>query len=152
VAFVKSSSPSDADMVEQTARVVRADSLGVWVEPVEPGGCGTCGDRCGARRLAEVFSGKPRNFPVQTTLFLQPGDRVIVGVPAGAILGSALRLYGLPLALMLVGALVADAVFGGDFAALGGLLAGGALALVPSLRQAGARPVVLRKEHLLKSK
>ena len=136
--------------VEQSARVVSVGAGSVLVEPVEPeGGCGACGGKgCGTRRLAELFSRRPRNFRADSELSLQPGDRVVVGVAEGAVLAAALRLYGLPLAAMLAGALAAEAWWGGDLAALAGFAAGGVLAVAVRGRQ-GTRPVVLRQETLL---
>jgi sigma-E factor negative regulatory protein RseC len=136
--------------IEQSARVVSVGADGVLVEPVEPeGGCGACdGKGCGTRRLAELFSRRPRNFRADSDLGLQPGDRVVVGVAEGAVLTAALRLYGLPLAAMLAGALVAEVWWGGDLAALAGLAVGGALAGLLRGRQ-GTRPVVLRQETFM---
>lgn len=139
-------------MVEQPARVVRAGGDGVWVEPVEPGSCGTCGGNgCGARRLAEIFTAKSRNFRVDTTLSLAPGDRVVVGVPEGAVLAAAGRTYGLPLLLMVAGAWAGKTLFAGDLAAVVGLLlAGGLATLLVARGRQNVRPVVLRRETLFK--
>jgi len=141
-------------MVEQTARVVRSGSDGVWVEAVEDtGGCGACGGKgCGARRLAEVFSAKSRNFRVDTTLTLQPGDRVVVGVPEGAVLAAAGRLYGVPLILMVSGAYLGQTLFSGDWSAVAGLLAGGLIGALFARSRHRSFPVVLRQETLLQSK
>lgn len=138
-----------ARWIEQSARVVSVDPEGARVEPVEPGGCGTCGGNgCGARRLAEVFSRKPRNFLVDHRLSLAPGDRVVVGVPEGAVLRAAAVSYGLPLLLLLGGALAGDHWIGGDSGAFAGMLAGVVLAVcVP--RRGMRRPVVLRRETVL---
>ena len=139
-------------MVEQNARVVRAGADGVWVEPVETaGGCGSCGGKgCGARRLAELFSDKPRNFLVDTQLSLQPGDQVVVGVPEGAVLAAAGRLYGLPLAAMLIGAWAGQSVWGGDVGAVVGLVAGGLAGVLLGRGRSAARPVVIRQERQMK--
>jgi sigma-E factor negative regulatory protein RseC len=69
------------------------------------------------------------------------------------VLKSALRAYGLPLALMLTGALLAQALQPGDGAALIGLLLGGVVGWLAARSGRAARPVVLRREdvfHLLK--
>lgn len=136
-------------MLEQTAEVVRTAPDGIWVRAVEPSGCGTCGGNgCSSRRIAELFQRKPRNFLVDCDLSLTPGDIVVVGVADGSVLKSALRAYGVPLVLMMAGALLGQA-FGqpGDGAALAGLLAGGVVGWLVARGGRAARPAVLRREH-----
>lgn len=134
-------------MLEQTAIVVRAEPAGVWVEAVEPSGCGTCGGQgCGSRRLAEVFQRGARHFQVDSALALHAGDRVIVGIADGILLASAMRLYGIPLAAMLAGALLVQSIWPGDFSAAAGLLAGGVLGTWGARGGQAARPRVLRHE------
>lgn len=134
-------------MLEQTARVIKTAPGGVWVQAVEPSGCGTCGGQgCSSRRIAELFQRKPRNFLVDCDLALAPGERVVVGIAHGSVLRSALRLYGLPLALMLAGALAAQAVAPGDGPALIGMLLGGLAGWLAARGGKTPRPVVLRRE------
>ena len=134
-------------MLEQTAEVVRSAADGIWVRAVEPSGCGTCGGHgCASRRIAELFQRKPRQFLVDCDLSLSPGDRVVIGIPRGSVLRSAARAYGLPLGLMLAGALLAQAMVPGDAAAFGGLLLGGGVAWLLARGGRAARPVVLRRE------
>ena len=134
-------------MLEQTAEVIKTAADGIWVQAVEPSGCGTCGGQgCSTRRIAELFQRKPRHFLVDCDLSLAPGDRVVVGIARGSVLNSALRVYGLPLALMLAGALLSQAVQPGDGSALAGLLLGGLLGGLAARGGRTARPVVLRRE------
>ncbi|OGU47934.1 SoxR reducing system RseC family protein [Thiobacillus sp.] len=134
-------------MLEQTAEVIHTASDGVWVQAVEPSGCGTCGGQgCSSRRIAELFQRKPRNFLVDCDLALAPGDRVVIGIAHGSVLKSAMRAYGLPLGLMLAGALLAQAIQPGDGAALAGMLIGGAVGWLLARGGRTARPVVLRRE------
>ena len=134
-------------MLEQTAEVIKTAADGIWVQAVEPSGCGTCGGQgCSTRRIAELFQRKPRHFLVDCDLSLSPGDRVVVGIARGSVLNSALRVYGLPLALMLAGALLSQAVQPGDGSALAGLLLGGLVGWLAARGGRMARPVVLRRE------
>lgn len=136
-------------MLEQTAEVIKTAADGIWVRAVEPAGCGTCGGRgCSSRRIAELFQRKPRLFRVDCDLSLAPGDRVVVGIARGSVLRSAWRLYGLPLALMLAGALLAQTVQPGDGPALVGLLLGGCVGWLAARGGRAARPVVLRREDV----
>ncbi len=134
-------------MLEQTAEVVKTASDGIWVQAVEPSGCGTCGGQgCSSRRIAELFQRKPRHFLVDCDLSLAPGDRVVVGIARGSVLRSALRAYGLPLGLMLAGALLAQAIRPGDGSALVGMLLGGMAGWLAARGGRASRPVVLRRE------
>jgi sigma-E factor negative regulatory protein RseC len=136
-------------MLEQTAEVIKTASDGIWVQAVEPSGCGTCGGQgCASRRIAELFQRKPRHFLVDCDLSLAPGDRIVVGIARGNVLRSALCVYGLPLGLMLAGALLAQAVQPGDGPALLGLLLGGVAGWLVARGGGSARPVVLRREDV----
>lgn len=136
-------------MLEQTAEVIKMSPDGIWVRAVEPSGCGTCGGQgCASRRIAELFQRKPRHFLVDCDLSLSPGDRIVVGIARGSVLKSALRVYGLPLGLMLTGALLAQAVQPGDGPALVGMLLGGLAGWLVARGGRSARPVVLRREDV----
>ncbi|KVW99574.1 SoxR reducing system RseC family protein [Thiobacillus denitrificans] len=136
-------------MLEQTAEVINTASDGIWVRAVEPSGCGTCGGQgCASRRIAELFQRKPRHFLVDCDLSLSPGDRIVVGIVRGSVLKSALRVYGLPLGLMLTGALLAQAVQPGDGPALVGMLLGGMAGWLVARGGRPVRPVVLRREDV----
>jgi sigma-E factor negative regulatory protein RseC len=136
-------------MLEQTAEVVKTAADGIWVQAVEPSGCGTCGGQgCASRRIAEMFQRKPRHFLVDCDLSLAPGDRIVVGIARGSVLRSALRAYGLPLGLMLAGALLAQAVLPGDGPAVVGMLLGGVAGWLAGRGGRAARPVVLRREDV----
>ncbi len=143
-------------MLEQTVEVIKTAPDGIWVQAVEPSGCGTCGGRgCSSRRIAELFQRKPRLFLVDCDLSLAPGDRAVVGIVDGSVLKSAWRVYGVPLGLMLAGALLAQAVQPGDGSALIGLLVGGMAGWLAARGGQAARPLVLRREdntafHLMK--
>ncbi|HUX30980.1 MAG TPA: SoxR reducing system RseC family protein [Thiobacillus sp.] len=136
-------------MLEQTAEVIKTAADGIWVQAVEPSGCGTCGGQgCASRRIAEMFQRKPRHFLVDCDLSLAPGDRIVVGIARGSVLRSALRAYGLPLGLMLAGALLAQAVQPGDGPAVVGMLLGGVAGWLAARGGRAARPVVLRREDI----
>lgn len=137
-------------MLEQTVEVMKTASDGIWVQAVEPSGCGTCsGQGCSSRRIAELFQRKPRLFRVDCDLSLAPGDRAVVGIANGSVLKSALRAYGQPLALMLAGALLSQAVQVGDGSALIGVLLGGAAGWLLARNSQASRPVVLRREEMI---
>lgn len=136
-------------MLEQAAEVTQTAPEGVWVQAVEPSGCGTCGGQgCSTRRLAELFGRTPRHFLVDSDIALAPGDRIVVGIDDGSVLKSAFRAYGLPLGMMLTGALLAQVVQPGDGPALAGLLIGGAIGWMLARGGRMARPRVLRRDNV----
>lgn len=134
-------------MLEQSARVVESSPAGVWVEAVEPSGCGTCGGQgCSTRKIAEMLQRRPRRFQVDSDLELLPGERVVIGIAEGSVLRAALRSYGVPLLLMLLGALLAQWFWPGDLAAVFGVLLGGLAGWLGLRGSSATLPVVVRKE------
>ena len=141
---------SGQTMLEQTVEVIKTASDGIWVQAVEPSGCGTCaGQGCSSRRIAELFQRKPRLFRVDCDLALALCERAVVGIANGSVLNAALRAYGQPLALILAGALLSQAITPGDGPALLGALMGAAASWVWARNSQAARPVVLRREEMI---
>lgn len=138
-------------MLEQHARVIQGSGLNVFVETIEPEGCGVCaGQGCASRRIAELFQQVPRQYQVESQLNLSSGDKVIIGVPDGWVLRGALYLYGMPLLLILGGTLFAQTWFPGDTGSVAGAVAGGLIAAViisvtPKRRRPNTRPIVIRR-------
>lgn len=135
-------------MLEQHAIVLKTEGSLAWVEARESGACGSCGTGgCSTRRLADLFGRRERAFPVDNMLRASVGERVIIGIPPGALWKSAFRLYGLPLLLMLAGALAGQHL-GGDWAAFAGAAGGLALAALTQRIRAPSRacqPLMLRR-------
>jgi len=100
------------------------------IAPVGNFGCSHCnsGNGCGSGKLAQMFcSNKPRKFSARNPVHAKIGDEVNVVLPEGMLLRSSLLMYGLPLSLLLGGALL-GASLGGTGAARDGLALLGALA------------------------
>jgi sigma-E factor negative regulatory protein RseC len=139
---------TDLQLLEQHAIVLKTEGNLAWVEARESGTCGSCGSGgCSTRRLADLFGRRERAFPVDTVLRAGAGERIVIGIPSGALWKSAFRLYGLPLLLMLGGALLGQHLYG-DLGALAFAVAGLVLAMLAqrSLRPSHAlRPVMLRR-------
>lgn len=135
-------------MLEQHAIVLKTEGGTAWVEARESGTCGSCGSGgCSTRRLADLFGRRERAFPVDNVLQAEAGERVVIGIPSGALWKSAFRLYGLPLALMLAGAMTGQHLHG-DPGALAGAAAGLALAVLAQRLQPLTRaflPIMLRR-------
>jgi sigma-E factor negative regulatory protein RseC len=75
--------------------------------------CGLCGQTrgCGNSLWGKVFAHKSSTFKAQNRINAKVGDSVIVGINESALLKSALLLYILPLATMLIGAILATQLF-----------------------------------------
>jgi sigma-E factor negative regulatory protein RseC len=135
-------------MLEQHAIVLKTEGDLAWVEARESGTCGNCGSGgCSTRRLADLFGRRERAFPVDNVLRAETGERVVIGIPPGALWKSAFQLYGLPLLLLLAGALVGQHL-NGDFGALVGAAAGLVLAALAQRSRGPSRafqPVMLRR-------
>lgn len=132
-------------MSETLARVVRVEGDSAWVEVQAPTSCGACGGRgCGSSAVfGQLFRARPASYPVNNVIDAKVGDSVIVAVADGELLRAALRGYGIPLLLLLVGA-----VFGLALAGNAGSIAGAVLGLLLgalSMQRVGvARPSIVR--------
>lgn len=132
-------------MVETHARVVRLQGDTAWVRVEAPESCGACGGRgCGSTLYARMLHPREPEYAVDNPISAQPGERVVIGVEDGAVLRAVASAYGLPLVLLILGAM-AGSSFGEGAAIVGGLL-GLALGLMRMRRQSvTGSPVILRR-------
>lgn len=118
-------------MIETQATVTAQEGDYALVE-ANQGGCGRCHEQggCGGNNASRLFCHGPRHFRVLNPLGVKVGEKVLVGVPDGAVSHSVLVLYLLPLALLVLGAVAGAALMPGarDAAAAAGALSGGCLA------------------------
>lgn len=106
-------------MLEMRAIVIQVEGDEASVQPVGTGGCGHCSSEggCGSGTLTKLFcSNKPRHFKVSNKARARVGDEVQVTIPDGALLRGAMKMYVLPLMLLLIGG-IAGAGLAGDAAA-----------------------------------
>lgn len=123
-------------MTESEAVVARIDGGFALVELCSDASCGQCGSRhaCGV----SMDDGRgPKLFRLPNTIGAKAGDRVMLTVPAGAVVKAAALSYLVPVLTALAGAATGTA-WQGDLGALAG--AGvGLLAGLTLLRVAGGR-------------
>jgi sigma-E factor negative regulatory protein RseC len=102
-------------MIEEPAVVVEAGAGYAWVETRRRSACGACSASagCGTAALAKVWGDRRARVRALSTLPLQPGDAVIVGLAEGALLRGSLLVYLLPIVLLLAGALLGQTAFAG---------------------------------------
>ncbi|MDX1655042.1 MAG: SoxR reducing system RseC family protein [Candidatus Competibacteraceae bacterium] len=111
-------------MIEEQAQVVEAGGGFAWVETQRQSACGSCNARsvCGSAALARVLGQRRSRVRVLSDLPLKPGDRVLIGLQEGALVRGSLVVYLLPLAALLLGAILGRALGGEGLSIAGGLL------------------------------
>jgi sigma-E factor negative regulatory protein RseC len=144
-------------MLEMRAIVIQVEGDEASVQPLSTGGCGHCDSEggCGSGTLTKLFcSSKPRHFKVNNAVRAKVGDEVQVSIPDGALLRGAMKMYVLPLILLLVGGIAGggmavETAARDAYAAAGaviGLLLGFILArLSPGVGQAVASSILISR-------
>ena len=93
-------------MIEEEVVVERVERGRIWVGTTVSG-CGFCSQACGAQMVGKFLRGKPYSMMrVETGLSLKPGDRVVVGVPEGALVKGSFMTYAVPLLALFAGAVI----------------------------------------------
>lgn len=122
------------DMMDIRAIVVEVHGEDASVQPMGTGGCGHCSSEggCGSGTLTQLFcSNKARQFTVRNEAGARIGDEVQISIADGVLLRGAIKMYVLPLLLLLAGgaagAGLANEPAGRDAWALAGSVIGLAL-------------------------
>lgn len=134
-------------MIEQRGRVLHAGGGRAQVAPDDTPSCGSCVAQggCSTKWLTALFPQRELTFFVDNRIGARPGDAVVVGVDEHLLQRSSLLLYALPLAGLLMGGILGEALFStlGAHPELGGVL-GGLTALIAALafvrRRTATRP------------
>lgn len=109
-------------MIESPARIRRTEGETAWVVSEAPSSCGACaGKGCGSSIFARFWHADLAEYPVANPISATAGDAVVVGLPDGALLHASMASYGIPLALLLIGAGITGTIFGEPGAIIGGL-------------------------------
>lgn len=117
-------------MVEGVARVVSIDGGRAWLEAESTGACAGCSAKAGCASGSKTSRRVPRRFAMTNDFDGRIGDRIVVGIPEGALLRASATAYLLPLLTMLAAAVVAEGMGGGDAAAALAAAAGLGLGLL----------------------
>ncbi|MDY0249205.1 MAG: SoxR reducing system RseC family protein [Pseudomonas sp.] len=100
-------------MIEEAGIVMAIEADGVWVATQRKTTCGSCSARmtCGHGLLTSLASDKkPHLIKVHTDFALCEGDPVMLGISESLLVRSAFLVYMLPLLVMFIGALTAQAL------------------------------------------
>ena len=98
-------------MLETQGRVVAVEAGLAWVESERTGGCGSCASKgaCGSQLFGEALTPPPSSLILaQDPLGVHVGDKVLLGIAEEGVLRAALLMYGLPIAGLLLGLIVAQ--------------------------------------------
>jgi sigma-E factor negative regulatory protein RseC len=127
-------------MIEERAVILSLDNLlsdstvntTATLEIERKTACGLCGQTrgCGNSIWGKLFAHQSTAFKAQNRINAKVGDSVIVGINEQALLKSALLLYILPLATMLIGAILAKQLSATELGSMLGALAGLMLGLL----------------------
>jgi sigma-E factor negative regulatory protein RseC len=128
-------------MIEERAVILSLDNLSgdantdsvATLEIERKTACGLCGQTrgCGNSIWGKLFAHQSTAFKAQNRINAKVGDSVIVGINEKALVKSALLLYILPLATLLIGAILATQLFADtNGSAMLGALVGLVLGLV----------------------
>ncbi len=122
-------------MIEQYAIILATESQTepktdsppmATIEVVRKTACGLCGQTsgCGNAFWGKLFAHKASSFKAQNHINATVGQSVIVGIDETAVMKSALILYLVPLATMLLGAILAAQIIDTDLTAMLGASVG----------------------------
>ena len=134
-------------MLEMRAIVMQVQGDDASVQPLGTGGCGHCDSEggCGSGTLTKVFcSNKPRVFKVHNQAGAKVGDEVQVSIPDGALLQGAMKMYVLPLVLLLTGGIAGVTLAGDEGARDAYAVSGSVIGLVLGFLLAKLSPAVGR--------
>ena len=97
-------------MIEETAQVVRVDSSGVWVATERRSTCSSCSVQkgCGTATLSRVLGQRRALVRVLADQHLSAGDQVVIAIDERAVVRGSLAVYAVPVALLLLGALLGE--------------------------------------------
>ena len=93
-------------MIEERVVVVAMEAQGAWVEGVQQSACGSCSAKSGCGQHALGKMGRIVRLWLPTEVSLSQGEHIVIGLEQGVLAKSALWLYGIPLLVLLLGAVV----------------------------------------------
>ena len=103
-------------MIKENAIVVSIEKDVASLEIVRNKPCGLCGlsRGCGISILGRLFGHRANIFKTQNTVNAKVDQIVVVGVEESALLWSSFAVYGIPLALLILGATLGSTAFSDD--------------------------------------
>lgn len=93
-------------MIEESGTVVAIETNNITVTSEIKSACSGCQqvDNCGSGQVAKAFPQKKLSFTLNSTIPVQLGDKVIIGLNESALLTSAWQVYLWPVLGLLIAA------------------------------------------------
>ncbi|NOY87708.1 MAG: SoxR reducing system RseC family protein [Deltaproteobacteria bacterium] len=107
-------------MLEETAKVLAVTGGRARVALIRTAACGDCG----AKSMCHPTSETSMEMEVNNPADAQPGQKVIVSLPAEALLKASAAAYLLPASLMVAGSAIGWYLLGTDMGAVIGAVSG----------------------------
>ena len=97
-------------MITEKASVVAVKGEFAWVETQRQTACAGCEAQkgCGTGLWARFFGQKVNRMKVMNPVGADVGDQVVLGLEDAVLVKTSIAVYGVPLALMLLGAGLGD--------------------------------------------
>jgi sigma-E factor negative regulatory protein RseC len=104
-------------MIQENAIVVSLHKDVASLEIIRQKPCGLCGQSrgCGISIWGRFFGHRPNIFKAQNIVNAKVDQIVVVGVDESALLWSSFAVYGIPLALLILGAILGSTIFSDSF-------------------------------------
>lgn len=132
-------------MIEEQATVLSVGDGFAEVATLRRNACNSCDVKagCGTSLIAAWFPQRRMTFQLRNEIGARPGDTVVVGLDEARLQRASMLLYGLPLAGLLLGAILGERIGTSLFgsAELGGVAGGlfGLTAALVSVRRLSGR-------------
>lgn len=103
-------------MIEEQAIVVGVKGECVEIQMQRQSACSHCelNKGCGTGAIGRMLGHRSKPLLIENTLNLKSGDHILLGMPDRSFLKASLLLYGLPLGLLVAGAVIGETVFNGS--------------------------------------
>ena len=102
-------------MIEEQATVISVDGDFVWVESIRLSTCNSCSAQkgCGQQAIAKGIGQQRQKFKVLLNQHsLHAGDEITIAMPDEAFLKLSLLVYFVPLAGLIIGAIIGFSLIG----------------------------------------
>ncbi len=97
-------------MIEEQAIVIGTKGTYVEIQMQRQSACGHCelSHGCGTSAIGRMLGHRNKALLIENTLNLKSGDHILLGMPDSSLLKASLLIYGLPLVLLIVAAILAQ--------------------------------------------
>lgn len=100
-------------MIEENAVVISINKDAASLEIIRNKPCGLCGQSrgCGISIWGKLFGHRPNIFEAKNTVNAKVDEVVVIGIEESALLWSSFAVYGIPLGLLILGAILGSTIF-----------------------------------------